>query len=74
MKRREFIKAAAATAIGLTPRHTAFATDSPKQDNRPNILFIMTDRQSILLQSRLCPEPVQPANGPDAQRDRNEPE
>jgi len=45
MRRREFITAAAAAAIGLTPRHTTFANDSPKQNNRPNILFIMTDQQ-----------------------------
>jgi choline-sulfatase len=45
MRRREFITAAAAAAIGLTPRHTTFANDNPKQDNRPNILFIMTDQQ-----------------------------
>ena len=45
MRRREFITAAAAAAIGLAPRHTTFANDNPKQDNRPNILFIMTDQQ-----------------------------
>ena len=45
MKRREFITAAAATAIGLAPRHTAFANESQKPGQRPNILFIMTDQQ-----------------------------
>ncbi|HUV62594.1 MAG TPA: sulfatase-like hydrolase/transferase [Sedimentisphaerales bacterium] len=45
MRRREFITAAAAAAIGLAPRHTILANESPTQDNRPNILFIMTDQQ-----------------------------
>jgi arylsulfatase A-like enzyme len=45
MRRREFITATAAAAIGLMPRHTIFAQDSPKRQDQPNILFIMTDQQ-----------------------------
>jgi choline-sulfatase len=45
MRRREFIVATAAAAIGLMPRRIALAKDSPKKEDRPNILFIMTDQQ-----------------------------
>lgn len=45
MRRREFITATAAAALGLMPRQTVFAQDSPKKEDRPNILFIMTDQQ-----------------------------
>jgi choline-sulfatase len=45
MKRREFITATAATAIGLTLGERTLATDGPKPDSRPNVLFIMTDQQ-----------------------------
>jgi len=45
MKRREFIKATAAAAIGLMHGRKISASDSPKGKNRPNILFIMTDQQ-----------------------------
>lgn len=45
MRRREFITATAAAALGLMPRHSLFAQDSPKPEDRPNILFIMTDQQ-----------------------------
>ncbi|MHC4641415.1 MAG: sulfatase family protein [Planctomycetota bacterium] len=45
MKRREFITATAATAIGLTLGRRALATEHPKPDSRPNVLFIMTDQQ-----------------------------
>jgi len=45
MKRREFITTTAAAAIGLMSGRITSATDRPKPDNRPNILFIMTDQQ-----------------------------
>lgn len=53
MKRREFITTTAASAIGLMLRRVTSAAvptergaaDSPKPENRPNILFIMTDQQ-----------------------------
>ena len=45
MKRREFVKATAAAAAGLVAGRAAFAQDSPKKEDRPNILFIMTDQQ-----------------------------
>jgi choline-sulfatase len=45
MKRREFITTTAAGAIGLMLSGVTSATDSPKGENRPNILFIMTDQQ-----------------------------
>ena len=45
MKRREFITKTAAAAIGLMSGRITSAEDSPKPDNRPNILFIMTDQQ-----------------------------
>ncbi|MHC4545364.1 MAG: sulfatase-like hydrolase/transferase [Planctomycetota bacterium] len=45
MKRREFITATAATAIGLTLGERTLATEGPKPDSRPNVLFIMTDQQ-----------------------------
>ncbi len=45
MKRREFITATAATAIGLTFGRRTLSMDGPKPDSRPNVLFIMTDQQ-----------------------------
>jgi len=45
MKRREFITGTAAGAIGLMFKQPMLATDRPGADNRPNILFIMTDQQ-----------------------------
>ncbi|MBN2313869.1 MAG: sulfatase-like hydrolase/transferase, partial [Sedimentisphaerales bacterium] len=47
MKRREFIAATAATALGLMPESSALA----REDQRPNILFIMTDQQSAKMLS-----------------------
>ena len=51
MRRRDFIAATAATAIGLMPRHPTWAEDGPKRKNKPNILFIMTDQQSASMLS-----------------------
>lgn len=51
MKRREFIAATAAAALGLTPRQITLATDRLKKVKRPNILFIMTDQQSAGMMS-----------------------
>lgn len=45
MKRREFIKATAAAAVGLAASRAGFAQESPKKQDRPNILYIMTDQQ-----------------------------
>jgi hypothetical protein len=45
MRRREFITTTAASAVGLLLGRAASAKDSPKKQNRPNILFIMTDQQ-----------------------------
>ena len=45
MKRREFITTTAAVATGLMFGQPASAGDNPKKQNRPNILFIMTDQQ-----------------------------
>ncbi len=45
MKRREFITATAATAIGLTLGQKKLAANGPERDSRPNVLFIMTDQQ-----------------------------
>jgi len=45
MKRREFITTTAASAVGLLLGRAASAKDSPKKQNRSNILFIMTDQQ-----------------------------
>ena len=45
MKRREFIKATTAGALGLALRQPTWATGRPRADKRPNILFIMTDQQ-----------------------------
>ncbi len=45
MKRREFITTTAAGTIGLMLGRVTSAADSPKVENRPNILFIMTDQQ-----------------------------
>ena len=51
MKRREFIKTTASSAIGLTFGWTALAGDNPKGQDRPNILFIMTDQQHASMMS-----------------------
>jgi len=45
MRRREFITTTAAVATGLMFGQPASAGDNPKKQNRPNILFIMTDQQ-----------------------------
>lgn len=45
MKRRQFISATAAGAVALVLEPKTSATESPARDNRPNILFIMTDQQ-----------------------------
>ena len=45
MKRREFIKATTAGALGLMLKPPTSANGRPKADKRPNILFIMTDQQ-----------------------------
>ena len=45
MRRREFITTTAASAVGLMLGRAASAGDNPKKQNRPNILFIMTDQQ-----------------------------
>jgi len=46
MSRREFIKAAGAVTAGLAlAGSTAEASDKPKEDGRPNILWICTDQQ-----------------------------
>ena len=45
MKRREFITATAAAAVGLAASRAGFANENRKPDKRPNILFIMTDQQ-----------------------------
>jgi len=45
MKRREFIATTTACAFGLMFGRAASARDNPKKQNRPNILFIMTDQQ-----------------------------
>ncbi len=45
MKRREFISATAAGAVGLMLARKTSAAESPASDSRPNILFIMTDQQ-----------------------------
>ena len=45
MKRREFLTATTAGALGLMLKQPVLATDHPGADTRPNILFIMTDQQ-----------------------------
>jgi arylsulfatase A-like enzyme len=45
MKRREFITTTAASAIGLILGRVTSAKDNPGKQDRPNILFIMTDQQ-----------------------------
>jgi choline-sulfatase len=45
MKRRQFIAATAAGAAALILDGKSSAAESPAQDSRPNILFIMTDQQ-----------------------------
>jgi choline-sulfatase len=51
MKRREFIKTTASSAIGFTFGWTALAGDKPGKEDRPNILFIMTDQQHANMMS-----------------------
>jgi arylsulfatase A-like enzyme len=51
MKRREFIKATAASAVGLMFGQAAWAGDNSKNQGRPNILFIMTDQQQAGMMS-----------------------
>ncbi|MHC4682225.1 MAG: sulfatase family protein, partial [Planctomycetota bacterium] len=51
MRRREFIAATAAAAFGLMPKRATSARDSSKREERPNILFIMTDQQSAGMMS-----------------------
>jgi arylsulfatase A-like enzyme len=51
MKRREFIKTTAASAVGLMLGRVASAGDNPKRQDRPNILFIMTDQQHVGMMS-----------------------
>ena len=51
MRRREFIKATTAGALGLMLKQPTLATDRPGADKRPNILFIMTDQQSATMLS-----------------------
>jgi arylsulfatase A-like enzyme len=51
MKRREFIKTTAASAVGLMLGQAASAGDSQKNQGRPNILFIMTDQQQAGMMS-----------------------
>jgi arylsulfatase A-like enzyme len=45
MKRREFITATTATAVGLALGRRTLTAVAPKPDSRPNVLFIMTDQQ-----------------------------
>ena len=45
MKRREFIATTTACAVGLMLGRATSAGDNPNKQNRPNILFIMTDQQ-----------------------------
>jgi arylsulfatase A-like enzyme len=51
MKRREFIAATAAAAIGLVPKRAAWAEDGSARKNKPNIFFIMTDQQQAAMLS-----------------------
>ena len=51
MKRREFIKATTAGVLGLMLDQSTLANDRAGADNRPNILFIMTDQQSARMLS-----------------------
>jgi arylsulfatase A-like enzyme len=51
MKRREFIKTTAASAVGLMLGQAALAGDNSKNQGRPNILFIMTDQQQAGMMS-----------------------
>jgi len=51
MKRREFITTTAASVAGLMLGRSVSAKDSPKQQDRPNILFIMTDQQQAGMMS-----------------------
>ena len=51
MKRRQFISATAASAVTLLLQDRSSATAGPEGDNRPNILFIMTDQQSAGMMS-----------------------
>jgi arylsulfatase A-like enzyme len=51
MKRREFIKTTAASAVGLMLGQATSAGDNLKKQDRPNILFIMTDQQQAGMMS-----------------------
>jgi arylsulfatase A-like enzyme len=51
MRRREFIKTTAASAVGLIFGRAALAGDNPKKQGRPNVLFIMTDQQQAGMMS-----------------------
>jgi arylsulfatase A-like enzyme len=51
MRRREFIAATAAAAVGLVPARTMFGRSRPKRTDRPNILYIMTDQQQAKMMS-----------------------
>jgi arylsulfatase A-like enzyme len=51
MKRREFIKTTASSVVGLTIGRSALAGDNQKKQDRPNILFIMTDQQQAGMMS-----------------------
>ena len=51
MRRREFIKTTAASAVGLMFGHVASAGDNLKRQDQPNILFIMTDQQQAGMMS-----------------------
>ena len=54
MKRREFITTTAVSAVGLMLGRAASAKDDTKKQNRPNILFIMTDQQHAGMMSCMC--------------------
>ena len=51
MKRREFTRLIGTATAGSIITNTAWAQNGPKKDNRPNILFIMTDQQSAQMMS-----------------------
>ncbi len=51
MKRREFITTTATSIAGLMLGQSVSAKDSTRQQNRPNILFIMTDQQQAGMMS-----------------------
>lgn len=51
MKRREFTKSLGSTALYALLSGTVGGKANPKRENRPNILFIMTDQQSAHMMS-----------------------